>query len=337
MKYIRTKKLVFLNNKWWVGKTTLAFNTAVKFAEKWYKTVIMDLDPQCNISKLALWEQFAENLLSNNENNIYGVLKWVIDGGADININLQFLPLRENLSILPGSLKLSRYQDALITSYTQATAGIEIGYFQTSAISRFLLQKWLKEDIDIFIIDASPSLELLNRIILLGSDYFITPLMPDIFSVQGIENLGITLANWKEDWKNSAKLMAKTRDIPSNRVLDWEALFIWYIVNSYNQYGQQPIKSHRERMERIPQLVKENLSEKHSKNGLVEQSRRNSLMEIKDYGELPTDGQRENKAIFELIPGKDFQSVPWTLDNRELSKQQFELLFENINAILSKY
>jgi hypothetical protein len=29
--------------------------------------------------------------------------------------------------------------------------------------------------------------------------------------------------------------------------------------------------------------------------------------------------------------------VPWTLDNRELSKQQFELLFENINAILSKY
>jgi hypothetical protein len=63
-------------------------------------------------------------------------------------------------------------------------------------------------------------------------------------------------------------------------------------------------------MERIPQLVKENLSEKHSKNGLVEQSRRNSLMEIKDYGELPTDGQRENKAIFELIPGKDFQSVP---------------------------
>jgi hypothetical protein len=44
--------------------------------------------------------------------------------------------------------------------------------------------------------------------------------MPDIFSVQGIENLGITLANWKEDWKNSAKLMAKTRDIPSNRVLD---------------------------------------------------------------------------------------------------------------------
>jgi len=42
----------------------------------------------------------------------------------------------------------------------------------------------MSEEIDIFIIDISPSLDLLNRIILLGSDYFLTPLMPDLFSMQ---------------------------------------------------------------------------------------------------------------------------------------------------------
>jgi cellulose biosynthesis protein BcsQ len=63
MKFIRTKKLVFLNNKGGVGKTTLAFNTAVKFAEKGYKTVLIDLDTQYNISKLALGEQFIENTI----------------------------------------------------------------------------------------------------------------------------------------------------------------------------------------------------------------------------------------------------------------------------------
>ena len=49
MKFTRTKKVVFCNNKGGVGKTTLAFNCAVEFAKKGYKTVLVDLDPQCNL------------------------------------------------------------------------------------------------------------------------------------------------------------------------------------------------------------------------------------------------------------------------------------------------
>jgi chromosome partitioning protein len=66
MKFIRTKKLVFLNNKWWVGKTTIAYNIAIKLANKWYKTVLIDLDPQCNLSRLALWENFEKDYLEKN-------------------------------------------------------------------------------------------------------------------------------------------------------------------------------------------------------------------------------------------------------------------------------
>jgi hypothetical protein len=60
-------------------------------------------------------------------------------------------------------------------------------------------------------------------------------------------------------------------------------------------------------------------------------------MDIKDYGELPTDGQAKNKAIFELIPWKDFKTVPWTMENVELAKVQFEELVDNIIDILEKY
>jgi cellulose biosynthesis protein BcsQ len=42
----------------------------------------------------------------------------------------------------------------------------------------------IKHDVDIFVIDTGPSLGALNRAILLGTDYFITPVMADAFSVQ---------------------------------------------------------------------------------------------------------------------------------------------------------
>ena len=335
MKFIRTKKLVFLNNKWWVGKTTIAYNTAVKFAEKWYKTVLIDLDAQCNLSRLALWENFDMTLFSGSDNNIFGVLKWIIQWGADIDLKIPFQEIRNNLSILPGSLKISGYQDLLITAYNQAAWWQEIWYFQTSAINRFLQEKWLNNQVDIFIIDVSPSLDLLNRIILLWVDYFVTPLNPDAFSVQWIENLWITLENWKKNWQNTWKALA--RDVASNKVLNGEWLFIWYIVNSYNQYNKQAIKSHREWIEKIPLSVKKYLSEKHCKNWLVEKSWKNSLVNIKDYWELPTDWQLKSKAIFELTPWEDFQNVDWTRENLELSKMQFEELIINLIEILNKY
>jgi len=335
MKYTRTKKIVFFNNKWWVGKTTIAYNLAVKFAEKWYKTVMVDLDTQCNLSRLALWESFENSLFNTDENNIYGVLKWVIEWWADVNLNIKPIQISENLFILPWSLKLSRYENLLITAYNQAAAGEHIWYFQTSAINRYLSNLWLDDDIDLFIIDCSPNLWLLNRIILLWSDYFLVPLMPDAFSLQGVENLGITLEERKKNRKNTGKALAW--NIPNDQVLNWEWLFIWYIVNSYNQYAERPIRTHNEWMERIPQAIKEYISERHCKNWLVEKSRKEALENIKDYWELSSDSHRTNKAIFNLIPWEDFKAVPGVIDNLKISKQQFEDLFIHINNILEKY
>ena len=192
---------------------------------------------------MSLGNFFEKNLFSDDLKTIYSVLDGVVKGGSDIDKSVNFEKIKDNLFILPGSLKLSEYENSLISSYGDAAQGVERGFFITSAIDRFLSEKGLKDEIDIFIIDTSPNLNLLNRIIFLGSDYFITPLMPDAFSVQGIENLGNTFEEWKDNWKKTAKVLAKDKQISHDKVLDGEGLFIGYIINSYNQYSQKPMKN----------------------------------------------------------------------------------------------
>lgn len=338
MKFPRTKKLLFANNKGGVGKTTLAFNCAVSFAKQGYKTVLVDLDPQCNLTRLAMGDDYyVKNLFSQTEKSVADMLKGIVEGGSDIDLSVNFLPVKANpnLYLLKGDINLSVYESLLITAYGQAASGQQIGYFQTSAIDRFLREKGLNDQVDIFIIDTSPSLGLLNQIILLGVDYFVVPVMPDAFSVQGIENLGTIYERWKNNWKISAKALAGSTE--TKFVLSGDPLFIGYIVNSYNVYGKQPIVDNRIWMEQIPSKVRKYLSEKHGRNGLVEKSWNSPLQIIQDYGKIPAKCQELGIAIFDLDPAKIADHHQGTKENIEKSKEEFSGLSNNILKILGDY
>jgi len=339
MKFTRTKKVLFANNKGGVGKTTLAFNCAVSFAKQGYKTVLVDLDPQCNLSRLALGDNhYEKTLFSSSEKDIYDVLKGVIEGGKDIDLTVPFIPVASgqgNLSLLKGSVNFSLFENLLVSAFGQAASGQQLGYFQTSAIDRFLREKGLNEEIDIFVIDTSPSLSLLNQVIFLGMDYFVVPMMPDAFSVQGIENLGSMFEKWKQNWKVTGKALSGNTE--NKFVLSGDGLFIGYIVNSYNVYGKQPIKDHRHWIDEIPEKVKKYLSEKHGRNGLVERSWKNPLAEIQDYGRIPAKCQEIGVAIFDLDPALIDEVHVGTKENIEKSKEEFGILSDKILKILTEY
>ena len=69
-----------------------------------------------------------------------------------------------------------------------------------SAIYRYIL--WCAETIqaDVVLLDLGPNLGSLNRAVLAASDYFITPVSPDLFSIRGTENLGNKLNTWRTGW-----------------------------------------------------------------------------------------------------------------------------------------
>lgn len=339
MKFPRSKKLLFTNNKGGVGKTTLAFNCGMSLAKEGYKVALIDLDPQCNLSRLALGDQnYADTLFSETYKDIYDVLKGVIEGGSDIDMSVPMIPVPQsdgNLLLLKGSVNLSLYENILVSAYGQAASGQQIGYFITSAIDRFLRERGLHDEIDIFIIDTSPSLSLLNQIIFLGSDYFVVPMMPDAFSVQGIENLGSIFEKWKINWKVTGKALSGNTE--SKFVLGGDGLFIGYIINSYNVYGKQPIKDHRHWIDVVPQKVKMFLSEKHGRNGLVEKSWKTPLAVIQDYGRIPALCQDIGVALFDLDPKLVADNQEGTKNNIEKSKEEFDHLTKSIAQVLSAY
>lgn len=331
--------MLFANNKGGVGKTTLAFNCATYFAEQGYKTVLVDLDPQCNLSRLTLGDNnYTDTLFSATYQDVYSMLKGVVEGGSDVNFTVNFIPDprgNKNLFLLKGSVNLSLYENVLVAAYGQAAAGQQLGYFQISAIDRFLREKGLNEEIDLFVVDTSPSLSLLNRVIFLGADYFVVPMMPDAFSVQGIENLGTVFEEWKQNWKNTGRALASNTE--NKYVLSGDGLFIGYIINSYNVYGQQPIKDHRHWIGEIPAKVKQYLSEKHGRNGLVEKSWKDPLAIIQDYGKIPAKCQELGVAIFDLDPKLVAETHIGTKENIDKAKDEFKELSENILNVLSAY
>lgn len=100
------KTIALFNNKGGVSKTT-TFHLGWKLAEKGYKTLIVDTDPQCNLTGLCLNTDKGnklENFYIGNHNHIKEALSPVFGGALS---PLEPAPCYEfeqnsNLYLLPG-------------------------------------------------------------------------------------------------------------------------------------------------------------------------------------------------------------------------------------------
>jgi cellulose biosynthesis protein BcsQ len=168
----------------------------LKLAQIGKKVLLIDTDPQCNLTGLILGysgeDEFENFYLENPEINIKAALKPAYESMPKpieaINpVEVQNCP---NLFLIPGHINLSEYEITLgiaqeLSSSIQALKNIP------GALSYFINKEVEKYGFDYVLIDMNPSLGALNQNILMTSDFFLVPTSPDYFSKMAIDSLSI--------------------------------------------------------------------------------------------------------------------------------------------------
>jgi chromosome partitioning protein len=163
-----------------VGKTTISGTLACQSALDGYSTILIDVDPQGNASS---W--FLKNKTPKFE------FADVIQGKCYINDAIVPVASVDNLFILP-------------------TFGIDGGlknYSETKlAEEPFVIQdavNEIKKEFQHIILDLSPGLGRLERAALIASDEVITPMTPEIFSLDGLEIFIDELSKIKKNFRSN--------------------------------------------------------------------------------------------------------------------------------------
>lgn len=255
--------VAFFNNKGGVGKTTLLCNVAACIALYYHKRVcVVDADPQCNATQYFFDDEELENLYSDESSfTIYKVVE-PLSLGEGYNQALSVKRAnRFNVDVLPGDPRLALTEDLLARDWGDAKGG-DIRGIRTSLVFSELLERL--QDYDYVLFDVSPSLGALNRSIMLSSDFFISPVSLDIFSLKAFENIASWIEGWWHDWERGLENVRRKESIPQLKYSKPE--FIGYVTQSYlakrDSQGQrravQAYESIRAQIDGI--IVKNNLA-----------------------------------------------------------------------------
>jgi chromosome partitioning protein len=198
-----TPVVTFFNNKGGVGKTTLVYHLSWMLRELGLSVVAVDLDPQANLTASFLNDDSVEKLWSRPQRlSAYGALEPLFGGTGGI-ADPHVEEIAPNLGLLPGDVLLSGTEQELSLAWaTSLGGGISAirAFGVTTAFSTLVQRAAAQSDARIVLVDVGPNLGAVNRAVMIASDHVVIPLAPDLYSLQGLRNLGPTLTDWRDDW-----------------------------------------------------------------------------------------------------------------------------------------
>ncbi|MBI3479727.1 MAG: ParA family protein [Nitrosomonadales bacterium] len=289
------RTIAFFNNKGGVGKTSLVYHLAWMFADRGIKVLAVDLDPQANLTSMFLDEARLEELWPDGEHpeTVYGAIRPILKGVGDI-AEPHIEQITENLGLIPGDLGLSRFEDNLSDAWPRCQLGNESAFRTMTAFHR-LVQYGVNRGVELVLIDVGPNLGAINRSALIASDQVCLPLAPDLFSLQGLKNLGPTLNEWREVWRELLNKAPADVPMPKGAMQP-----IGYIVMQHGILNSRPVKAYQRWLDKIPQTYRESVLTENATGNISVTDDPYMLALLKHYRSLMPMAMEVNKPIFFL-------------------------------------
>lgn len=246
------RTIAFFNNKGGVGKTSLVYHLAWMYADRGVPTLAVDLDPQANLTAMFLDEWQLADLWPDDEhpNTVYGAIRPILRGVGDIAIPEVQLPA-EGLGLIAGDLGLSRFEDKLSDAWPRCHNRDESAFRTMTAFHR-MIQRGADWGAKLVLIDVGPNLGAINRSALIASDQVVLPLAPDLFSLQGLKNLGPALREWRAVWSDLLPKAPPDISVPKGTMAP-----MGYVVMQHSIRETRPVKAYIRWMDRIPAVYRQ--------------------------------------------------------------------------------
>ncbi|MBL8241740.1 MAG: AAA family ATPase [Bryobacterales bacterium] len=293
------KTIAFFNNKGGVGKTSLVYHLAWMFADQGIPVLAADLDPQANLTSMFLDEERLESLWPDDDEHsstVYGAVRPILRGLGDVAVPpVEWIA--KDLGLLPGDLGLSSFEDKLSDAWPRCHNSDEASFRSMTALFRLMEQMangWAR----LVLIDVGPNLGAINRAALIAADRVCLPLAPDLYSLQGLKNLGPTLARWRSTWSSLKEKAPKGLSLPSGNMDP-----CGYVVMQHSMRDSRPVKAYSRWMDKIPPVYRTHIRAQPLLDPMPKVADDpNCLAQLKHYRSLMPLAMEAHKPMFELKP-----------------------------------
>jgi len=333
------KTICLFNHKGGVSKTTTAFNLGWKMAEMGAKVLMIDFDPQCNLTGMVMGFDGIDDLekiyTDNPPNNVRDALAPAFEAKPKQIEGATCMPVKgnTNLFLLAGHIGLSEYETTL--GVAQELSGSLLPLRNLPGSIRFMIDETASRiGADYVLIDMSPSLGPLNQNLFTTSDHFLVPLHPDYFSSMALSSLARTLPRWKS-WAVTAHGM----DVLANADYPFptpNVQFIGSIIQKYRPRLGKASKAFQHWIDELEEGMKTKLIPALERAGMLDSvafeakiaiKAYSAVMEVADFNSLIALSQDFQVPVFALTEGQTGQQgAVWA--QTKASMQTFEAAFK---------
>ncbi|HHP7246181.1 MAG TPA: ParA family protein [Elainellaceae cyanobacterium] len=336
------QKIALFNHKGGVSKTTTTFNLGWMLASKGKRVILVDTDPQCNLTGMALGEETEDDeariaAIYNTRSNIKTGLAPAFESQprAIEAVDCVSLEGQEGLFLLPGHVGFAEYEVTLGIAQ-ELSGSIQALKNLPGSITDLLDKTAKKFDADYILIDMSPSLGAINQNLLMTSDFFIVPTTADFFSVMAIDSLAKVLPKWYAWAKTASSLqILKDATYPFPEIT---LRFLGIIVQNYRIIRGKETAAFETWIQKIEEDVSSKLVPALWKSKMMlpeqvyaDQGIDNSLCltKISNFNSLIALSQEHRTPIYALT-AQQLGQKGIVLEKNQAKQTEFRQMFENL-------